>query len=388
MEKSNRILVYVDQPPLVQSVAKSDEPLAQIDQRAAQCAQLPFQGRAQLDQSSRQSDNPPPNLIATEKSSQPIVQSDQPPARRHSQFAQRSAQSDQLLDQADQHPVHSDQPPTQGRTQPDQSPPQCGQLPPDSGDRPLSANFERPPTQSYQPPARAPAASQAQCPPKKQKKMSASEVMASGREVSITSLDRKTPSVGDEATCALITWSNPKGAGRWRKPATVTRKEFAVIIGGCWDELHADTPNSAHLGGPEDAEDDGPSLQLAVFLESHKNGERHYHAVLQAPRTTVWHHLPVLLRDRRIACDVQIGVGAGVKHVDNMLRYCMTPTTDKFGVDASPFFSPGSQSLHSPLLPPRSHLSTVRTQAAAEKTKKGAEERHQKRRKKIEILNL
>ena len=330
MENSKQLLVNLDPPSLAQSVTQFDQTPAQSDQRAVQSAQLPSLGRAPPPQSALQSDQHPPNAIAKEGSSQGDVQSDRPPTMNLSQLAQ---------------------PPTQDRAQ-----------------------LRQDPTQSA---ARAPAAPQADCPPKKKKKMSTSEMMAGGREVSINSLDRKTPTVGDEATCALITWSNPKGAGRWRKPAAVTRKKFAVIIGGCWDELHENPSNPAHPGVPEEAEDDGPNLNVAVFLESHKDGQQHYHAVLQAPRTTVWHHLPTLLRDRRIACDVQIGVGAGVKHVDNMLRYCMIPTTDKFDVDDSPFFSPGP--LFRFLLPPSNASISARSECGSKnKIKERAKERSEK----------
>ena len=161
--------------------------------------------------------------------------------------------------------------------------------------------------------------------------------MKKGAEIPVSNLDRKEPAPGDNATNAFITWSAPRTGGRWRKPASVTRKEFAVILGQCWEEIldivAADPGN----------EEDPPAPEIAVFKESHKDGGTHCHAILDAPP----HHLlrvrrlPVLLRDRRLACDVKIGVGAGVKHSDNMLRYCMVPTAEKYDVDPTPFFSPG-----------------------------------------------
>ena len=184
-------------------------------------------------------------------------------------------------------------------------------------------------------PSPNPALAQTDKEPKK-KRIRTAEAMEEGQEISICSIDRKTPSIGDESTAALITWSTPKCDGRWKKPASLTRKKFAVAIGHCWDELLAPIY-------PDDSED-APTLEMVVFLEHHKNGDPHFHAVLQAPRNKLWHHLPVLLRDRRIACDVQIGVGQGVKHIDNMLRYCMVPSVEKLEVDGSPFFSHGTLS--------------------------------------------
>ena len=58
-------------------------------------------------------------------------------------------------------------------------------------------------------------------------------------------------------------------------------------------------------------------------------------------RNELWRHLTTLLRERRVPRDVKIGIGAGVKHSDNMLRYCMVPTLDKFDLDPTPFFSEG-----------------------------------------------
>ena len=174
-------------------------------------------------------------------------------------------------------------------------------------------------------------------PPKagQRKKPSTAEAMKKGAEIPVNNLDRKEPAPGDNATNAFITWSAPRTGGRWRKPASVTRKEFAVILGQCWDEIldvvAADPGN----------EEDPPAPEIAVFKESHKDGGTHYHAILDAPRTTLWRRLPVLLRDRRLACDVKIGAGAGAKHSDNMLRYCMVPAAEKYDVDPTPFFSPG-----------------------------------------------
>ena len=174
-------------------------------------------------------------------------------------------------------------------------------------------------------------------PPKagQRKKPSTAEAMKKGAEIPVSNLDRKEPAPGDNATNAFITWSAPRTGGRWRKPASVTRKEFAVILGQCWGEIldivAADPGN----------EEDPPAPEIAVFKESRKDGGTHYHAILDAPRTTLWRRLPVLLRDPRLACDVKIGAGAGVKHSGNMLRYCMVPTADKYDVGPTPFFSPG-----------------------------------------------
>ena len=113
------------------------------------------------------------------------------------------------------------------------------------------------------------------------KKPSTAEAMKKGAEIPVSNLDRKEPAPGDNATNAFITWSAPRTGGRWRKPASVTRKEFAVILGQCWEEIldivAADPGN----------EEDPPAPEIAVFKESHKDGGTHYHAILDVPP----HHL-------------------------------------------------------------------------------------------------
>ena len=49
----------------------------------------------------------------------------------------------------------------------------------------------------------------------------------------------------------------------------------------------------------------------------------------------------VFLRDRHIACRVQIGDGRGSCHVAKMLKYTMVSTLQKLRSDPSPYFSPG-----------------------------------------------
>ena len=127
---------------------------------------------------------------------------------------------------------------------------------------------------------------------------------------------------------APITWSSPKCDGRWRKPASLTRKKFAVAAGHCCGGLLAPTY-------PEDSED-APALEIAVFLERRENGGSHFHAAPQDPRGKIWRHPLGLLRDRRIASGAQIGVGRVVRHIDNTLRYCIASSAEKLEVEGFP----------------------------------------------------
>ena len=120
------------------------------------------------------------------------------------------------------------------------------------------------------------------------KKTSAAAKMRKGQEIAATSLDRKTPTAGDMAANAFITWSSPKSGGRWRNFASATRQDFAVILGNCWGEL-------VDAGGATNP----PSPEIAVSQENRNDGRIHYHAILGAPRNKLWRHLPTLLRDRQ-----------------------------------------------------------------------------------------
>ena len=93
--------------------------------------------------------------------------------------------------------------------------------------------------------------------------------------MSSRSTGRKTPRIGDEATAARITLLTPECDGRWKKPALLTRKEFAVAIGECWGELLA----RRH---PEDSEE-APAPWMVVFPEHHKHGGPHHHEEMGAP---------------------------------------------------------------------------------------------------------
>ena len=157
--------------------------------------------------------------------------------------------------------------------------------------------------------------------------MSAAAEMRKGQGIAATSPGRKTPTAGDVAANAFVTWSSPKSGGRWCNPASSTRQDFAVILVNCWGEL-VDAEGATNPPAPE----------IAVPQEDHKDGGIYYHAILGAPRNKLWRHLPTLLRDRRVPRDVEIGIGAGAKHSDNMLRYCAAPTLGKFDLDPTPFF--------------------------------------------------
>ena len=66
------------------------------------------------------------------------------------------------------------------------------------------------------------------------------------------------------------------------------RKEFAVALGACWDEIC----QGHHSKG------DKPIPSVAVFREQHAAGHPHYHAVMSAPRNSLWHHLERTLRSK------------------------------------------------------------------------------------------
>ena len=66
------------------------------------------------------------------------------------------------------------------------------------------------------------------------------------------------------------------------------RKEFAVALGACWGEIC----QGHHSKG------DKPIPSVAVFREQHAAGHPHYHAVMSAPRNSLWHHLEKTLRSK------------------------------------------------------------------------------------------
>ena len=120
------------------------------------------------------------------------------------------------------------------------------------------------------------------------KEPSAAEMMGSGAEISVEKYGRKTPQQGDRGTNALVTWSHPRKRSCYKSPQTFTRQEFAAALGNCWDEICAEH----HAKGPK------PIPAVAVFRERHTSGDIHYHAVMSAPRNSLWYHVEAKLRSK------------------------------------------------------------------------------------------
>ena len=148
-----------------------------------------------------------------------------------------------------------------------------------------------------------------------------------GRMQNVDNLFLTTPRLGDRSTSAFVTWSKPKTLGRWKRPGE--RVEFARALAGAIDHI-----NRQHC-------DETTRVELAVFKEPHKDGGHHLHAIVQSnERSRAWSHLGAVLRERfRIAPHVQIGTGRGTCHMTRMLEYTMVPTTNKWELDQTPFFS-------------------------------------------------
>ena len=120
------------------------------------------------------------------------------------------------------------------------------------------------------------------------KEPSAAEMMGSGAEISVEKYGRKTPQQGDRGTNALATWSRPRKRSCYKSPQTFTRQEFAAALGSCWGEICAER----HAKGPK------PISAVAVFRERHTSGDIHYHAVMSAPRNSLWYHVEAKLRSK------------------------------------------------------------------------------------------
>ena len=159
---------------------------------------------------------------------------------------------------------------------------------------------------------------------------STADILGDGCEQPVARLGRKHPQVGDRATNCSVTFSSPKSPTYWRSPDAFTRPELARFIGNCWDEAARMCFSASEVA---------PTPACAIFREAHQDGRAHFHIIITCQRTRIWSYLYTVCRKKRVACDFEIGVGAGVDHVLAMLRYCMVHTTSKWALDGSPYFS-------------------------------------------------
>lgn len=162
------------------------------------------------------------------------------------------------------------------------------------------------------------------------------------------------PAEGDEATTCLVTIARRKDAAKTKCPTSYNRAETGAFVSKAVQalQLEVDEVQRNKKRPVEEVEWFG-----AVFKEPHTGGpafvpllaedppefkEYHFHVVLHCPDgCAFFHKLAERLRNLppHFDADIRVPVEAERDNLGDVLRYVMVPTSAKFLLDASPFFS-------------------------------------------------
>ena len=132
----------------------------------------------------------------------------------------------------------------------------------------------------------------------------------------------------DRPKVLFVTWPHPLSTSGFTAPKDYSRKRFARAI--------EDAADFALGSGGTKVE------SIAVFLELHKSGNPHFHAIVTLDsKSRAAHKITAVLREKyRIAARADLVIGGSAKRPrDRCLQYLMTPTPSKPVVDASPYLT-------------------------------------------------